>query len=457
MCSIVGIASGEKKQDVSYELYNALICLQHRGQDAAGIATAGPDEKIHVKKKKGLVFEFTKKNLNHLTGNFGIGHTRYSTAGSSKIENAHPYIINYPTSIAIASNGDTRNYNELKQFLHNQGICLQTDCDIEVMAKLFACQYLKSKDVFESVTFLMKKVIGAYSVVCLIQNKGLLAFRDPYGIRPLVMGQKSSQDKSFMFASESAPLDIGGYKFTCNVKPGEAIFIDRDLKCNRKMIVEKTKKAHCMFEWVYLARPDSDIENLSVYRSRENMGKIMGKIAKSMNYVDPESVVVPVPDSGRSAAIAFAEETDMKYRDYIIKNRYIARTFIMETGKMRAKNIKLKLNASQGVAGKIIFLIDDSIVRGTTAKQIVKMLKSKGAKKIIFVSACPKLISTCKYGINISTKEELIAHGKTVDEIRKEIGADELIYPSLDNLKEALGMDELCMGCLSGKYPHNAE
>ena len=454
MCGIVGIALDENKQKSSYEVYEALICLQHRGQDASGIATLDSNEKIYFKKKKGLVFKFTKKNLNYLRGNFGIGHTRYSTTGSNRIENAHPFLVNYPTSIAVASNGDTCNYDELKDFLHNKGIYLQTNCDIEVIAKLFAYCYSKSEDVFKSVSFLMKKIKGAYSVVCLIQNKGLLVFRDPYGIRPLIMGQKT-QDNSYMFASESIALDFIGCKSISDVKPGEALFIDRTLKCRRKIISKKTKKAYCMFEWVYLSRPDSNIENISIYRTRVNMGKIMGKLYKSKNNINPMDIVVPVPDSGRIAAIAFAEETGMKYRDYIIKNRYIARTFIMETNEIRAKNIELKLNITDDVAGRTVFLIDDSIVRGATAMQIIKMMKKKGAKKIIFVSACPKIISTCKYGINISTKEELIAHNKNTEEIRKEMNVDELIYPSIDNLKEAIGISDICTGCLNKKYPDN--
>ena len=457
MCSIVGIVSEKEDAKVSYDIYNALVCLQHRGQDAAGIATIDSDDLMYVKKKKGLVFEFSKKNLEHLHGNIGIGHTRYSTAGSSRIENAHPFFINYPVSIAVASNGDTQNYNQLKEFLREKKICLQTDCDIELIAKLFAYEYLKSKDIFESAKFLMNKLKGAYSIVCLVQNKGLLALRDPYGIRPLVLGSKQSPDKSYLFASESAALDALDYKKLCDVQPGEAIFIDHKLNVERKIIKEKPKKAHCMFEWVYFARPDSNIEEMSVYKARENLGICLAKTAMEKNMIDKDSIVVPVPDSGRTSAIAFAEETGMKYRDYIIKNRYIARTFIMHTDKLRAKNIKLKLNVSSEIRGKTVFLVDDSIVRGATMKQMLKLLKKRGAKKIIIVSACPKIISTCKYGINIATKEELVAHDKSVDEIRKELGADELIYSSIDDLKKSIGTDELCMGCISGNYPYPLE
>ncbi|MCK5176116.1 MAG: amidophosphoribosyltransferase, partial [Candidatus Aenigmarchaeota archaeon] len=280
MCSVVGIISEKENRKIAYDIYDALLSLQHRGQDAAGIATLDLDEKIHSKKVEGLALNFSKKDIANLNGNIGLGHTRYSTTGSTKMENAHPYLINYPVSIAVACNGDTQNYEEIKKFLKEKGVFLQTDCDIEAIAKLFAYAYSKSKDVFQSASFVMKKIIGAYSIICIIQNKGLLAFRDPYGIRPMVMGKKSSPHDSYIFASESVALDCLDYKRVCNVKPGEAIFIDRDLQCTRKMICNQDKKAHCMFEWVYLARPDSIIEDISVYGARENLGKKLAQIVK---------------------------------------------------------------------------------------------------------------------------------------------------------------------------------
>ncbi|MBN1646111.1 amidophosphoribosyltransferase [Candidatus Woesearchaeota archaeon] len=448
MCGVIGIINSE---DVSLKLFYGLMSLQHRGQDAAGIATT-KDNEVYLHKNTGLVSDvFCHEDLSELKGNMGIGHTRYSTVGVSSRSNTQPLYVNSTRKIAMAHNGNITNYAELQKILTRKGIFFISTVDVEPILRMFAYKYEKTKDFFAASDHVMQNVKGAYSIVGTIAGVGLFAIRDPNGIRPLCMGKNGD---SYVFASESAALQAIGYDFVRDVSPGEAILIKNAGKDSASPRIEQRilthrHRAHCMFEWVYFASPQSMIEERAVYKARLSLGVILAKKLKGEDI----DVVVPIPDTSRSCAIKLAEVLGVKYREGLIKHRYVGRTFITPSQESRKYLVNLKLNVILSIIkGKNICLVDDSIVRGTTSKKIVKKLRDAGAKRIIFVSSCPPIKYPCFYGIDMSTKEELIASRRSIDEIRRYIGADKLVYTEIDDLKRAIRRD-ICTACLDKKYP----
>jgi amidophosphoribosyltransferase len=448
MCGIAGIINNE---DVSTKLFYSLMALQHRGQDAAGIITNNANE-FFVKKDTGLAKDiFSSEALKSLKGNKGIAHTRYSTIGSASKLNSQPLFVNSTEKIAMAHNGNITNYEELKSILSELCIFFTTTVDIEPLLYLFAIKYEKTRDFFEAAKYILETVEGSYSVVGMIAGKGIFAIRDPRGIRPLVLGKKGD---SYAFASESVVFQTLGYEFVRDIEPGEAILIhdkkhDKEqLQVESKVLLKK-ERAHCMFEWVYFSRPESMIERRAVYKARLALGVVLAEHLKK----EEIDVVIPVPDTARSCAIKLAEALGVKHREGLIKNRYVGRTFIMPSQDTRDYTVGLKLNVIiSTVKDKNVAVVDDSIVRGTTSRRIVSLLREAGAKKIIFVSSCPPVKYPCFYGIDMSTDKELIASEKSIEEIRKYIGADKLVYATIDNLKAAIRR-ELCCACLDAKYP----
>jgi len=371
---------------------------------------------------------------------------RYSTAGGSLKQDAQPFTLSVPLTLAMAHNGNVVNYEELKNHF---GEKIESGCDVEVIMQVLAGEYAKTKNgnaegIFKAVEKVFERVNGAYSVVAVVE-KGLLAFRDPKAIRPLVMG-KSKDGKTIAFASEPVAFDALGIEFEKNVRGGEAVFVDLTGSVFEKTIETKTP-AHCMFEFVYFSRPDSELDGKSVYEVRSELGRILGEKLKGKG-----DVVVPVPDTARPASETLGEAAEIPTKEGLIKNRYAWRTFIMPTQKQRDKTMNIKLNVNKPVVeGKGIILVDDSIVRGTTSRKIVRIVKAK-AKKVHLVSTCPPIKNPCYYGVDFPDEQELIAHAKTIEEIRREIGADELTYSTVEDLKEAIGIP-LCTACLTGEYP----
>ncbi|RJQ17298.1 amidophosphoribosyltransferase [Candidatus Woesearchaeota archaeon] len=442
MCGVIGIVDSEQ---VSFQLFCGLMALQHRGQDAAGIITSN-DNTVFVKKSTGLVQQiFPEQELQKLQGTMGIAQTRYSTIGHASSINAQPLFVNATNKIAMAHNGNITNYLELKANLSEKGVFLTTTIDIEPALHLFAAKYEKTKDFFASAKHVLQTLEGSYSIVGFISDKGMFAIRDPHGIRPLVLGKKNS---SYVFASESVALQTLGYEFVRDIAPGEAMFIDEQFRVQSKVLLEK-HRAHCMFEWVYFARPESMIEERAVYKARLALGATLAEHLRD----DLIDVVIPVPDTARASAAKLAEVLGVKYREGLIKNRYIARTFIMPSQDSRKDSVNIKLNVIiSAVKDKIVAVVDDSIVRATTSKRIIKLLRDAGAKKIIFVSSCPPIKHPCFYGIDMPTARELIANDKSLEEIREFIGADKLIYATVEDLEKAIRKN-LCTACLTGSYP----
>ncbi len=445
MCGIIGVlnANGE---DASGKAYMGLMALQHRGQDSAGIVSFD-GSRLNLKKGVGLVSQvFSDENLELLKGSAAIGHVRYSTAGGSLKQDAQPFTLSIPLTLAMAHNGNVVNYDELKKYFGGK---IESGCDVEVIMHVFAEEYAKTKNgnaegIFKAVEKVFERVNGAYSVVAVVE-KGLLAFRDPRAIRPLEMG-KSKDGKVIAFASETAAFDAMEIDFVKDVKGGEAVFVDLNGKITEKTIESKTP-AHCMFEFVYFSRPDSFLDGKSVYEARISLGKILGSKLKGKG-----EVVVAVPDTARPSSEALGEEAGIPAKEGLIKNRYAWRTFIMPTQKQRDRALKIKLNVNRPVVdGKKIILVDDSIVRGTTARKIVKIMKEH-AKSVHLVSTCPPIVNPCYYGVDFPDEDELIAHAKSIEEIRREVGADELTYASVEDLKKAIGIP-LCTACLTGEYP----
>ncbi|MFH1545265.1 MAG: amidophosphoribosyltransferase [archaeon] len=453
MCGVIGIIS---ERDVTRDLFIGLLGLQHRGQDSAGILTF--DNNFKIKKDKGYVEDvFSERDLDNLKANIGIGHTRYPTVGSDFRTDAQPFYVAFPNKVGIVHNGQVTNYYELRRRFFKKNRALTSTCDIEAVLNVFAeallgKKGLSPKELFEAVKKVFKRAKGAYSVVMLIGGKGLLAFRDPNAIRPLVMmNKKFDGEKAYAFVSESTALINYGYVVERNIAPGEAVFIDNNLRVHSKKIV-KGKPHHCMFEWVYFSRTESILEGKEVYKVRLELGRQLAKEWRKTGL--KADVVFPVPDTSRTAATTMAEELKLPCREGLIKNRYIGRTFIMASQTRREDSVKLKLNPIPSeVKGKRILLVDDSIVRGTTSKKIVKLLKEYGAKAVYFISTCPPIRFPCFYGIDMPVKSELIASDKTIKEIREFIEADYLIYNSIPGLRKAIGLKGLCMACLDGRYP----
>ena len=459
MCGIVGFIGREK---IVYDLLIGLTALQHRGQDAAGITTF--KKLFHEKKGLGLVNNvFEEKHLERLQGDIGIGHVRYTTHGSNELKNAQPIGTNYPFGISMAHNGNITNFEEISNRLYKEyHILPNTTNDLELILYTFVSELRSNKDlakvrpedIFKAVQCTQEKVHGAYSVVAIIANHGLLAFCDPNGIRPLVLGEKeTSEGKVYGLASESVCFDHLNYKVVRNLEPGEIIFIDND-KNIHSSIGHQKKHNFCVFEFIYFAREDSIIHNKLVAGQRVKMGRNLAK--KIIAHGLEPDMVIDVPTSGYFAASGMAEELGIPHRRGLVKSNYIGRSFISSKQSEREDIVKRKLNPiSKTVKGKKIAVVDDSIVRGTTSRRIVKILREAGAKEIYFVSAAPPLMNPCIYGIDMSVTTELIAANKSIEEIKSYIDADAIIYQSLDELKkqfEEIGLST-CMACLSGVYP----
>ncbi len=464
MCGIAAIVS---HQAVNQELYDALTVLQHRGQDAAGIVTCERG-RLHLRKDNGLTRDvFTDDQMFKLKGNMGIAHVRYPTAGCTSSAEAQPFYVNSPFGLTLAHNGNLTNTEELKQalFLEDQRH-INTDSDSEVLLNVFAHELqslgkldLSVDDIFQAVSGVHRRCRGAYAVVIMIAGVGILGFRDPHGIRPIVFGErKSEQGSEFMIASESVALDVLGFELIRDIEPGEAVFIEESGTLHTQQCAESTDHCPCIFEYVYFARPDSIIDRISVYKARLRMGE---KLAKKVQreWLDHDiDVVIPIPDTSRTAALQMANILGVKYREGFIKNRYIGRTFIMPGQKMREKSVKQKLNAiSLEFDGKNVLLVDDSIVRGTTSEQIIQMARDAGAKKVYFASAAPPVRYPNVYGIDMPAAHELIAHNRTEEEVCVAIGADKVIYQDLNDLIDAVrkgnqDIEHFDTSCFSKEY-----
>lgn len=466
MCGILGIVA---KSPANQLLYDGLLMLQHRGQDASGIVTAQGNT-FHMHKGLGLVRDvFRTRNMRALAGNIGIGHVRYPTAGSANSSaEAQPFYVNSPFGIVLSHNGNLTNAEQLNQELFRTDLRhVNTNSDSEVLLNVLAhelqestrnCQ-LDPATIFAAVAGVHRRCKGAYAVVAMIAGYGLLAFRDPYGIRPLVFGTAENElGDEYLIASESVALDTLGFKLIRDIQPGEAIFIDEDGNFYNKQCAPDASLNPCIFEYVYLARPDSVIDGISVYETRLNMGEHLAeKIRNTMHHLDID-VVIPIPDSSRPSALQLANTLGVDFREGFVKNRYVGRTFIMPGQQQRRKSVRQKLNA-MGIEfrGKNVLLVDDSIVRGTTSREIVQMAREAGANKIYFASAAPPVRYPNVYGIDMPTRQELIATDRTAEEICAEIGADYLIFQDLDALNRAVSkvspaVTSFETSCFNGNY-----
>ena len=442
MCGIVAIIGCEP---TNVRIYDALTVLQHRGQDAAGIATTA-GERIFLRKGNGLVRDvFLPTHMHELVGNVGIGHVRYPTAGTASSHEAQPLYVNSPWGIALAHNGNLTNAPQLKDELFTKNRRhLNTRSDSEILLNVFAHELsrqdfdeLEPKHIFAALETLHRRCEGAYAVVALIPGFGVVAFRDPNGIRPLAFGRRSMDSgEEYMFASESVALDAAGFELVGDVAPGEAVVVESETKrVSRRQCSENPTLRPCIFEYVYLARPDSIMEGISVYKTRLRMGDYLAKKILRLRPEHDIDVVIPVPDTSRTAAIQVAFHLGVKFREGFIKNRYIGRTFIMPGQENRKKSVRQKLNPiSLEFRDKTVLLVDDSIVRGTTSQEIIRMAREAGAKKVYLASAAPPIRYPNVYGIDMPAAKELIAHGRSVEEISEAIGADWLIYQDLPDL-----------------------
>ena len=465
MCGVVGIVS---TRPVNQALYNALTVLQHRGQDAAGIVTWGEEHGLKQRKGNGLVRDvFRSRHMMRLKGNVGIGHVRYPTAGGAKSSEAQPFYVNSPYGICLAHNGNLTNYDELAELLIRQDRRhLATNSDSEVLLNVFAHELQTRvngqptpENIFDAVEAVHRRCSGGYAIVAMIIGFGIVAFRDPNGIRPLVLGEREHKGgKDHMVASESVALDALQFDRVRDLKPGECLYIQNDGVLNARPFPGEVKHTPCIFEYVYFARPDSILDNLSVYKTRLRMGEqLAGKVVRDFPDHDID-VVIPIPDTSSTSALQVAYHLGVKYREGFIKNRYIGRTFIMPGQAERMQSVRRKLNAIDlEFRGKNVLLVDDSIVRGTTSQQIIKLAREAGAKKVYFASAAPPVRYPNVYGIDMPAASELIANGRSVDEIEEMIGADRLIYQDLHGLVRAVRhgnseIEEFDTSCFSGEY-----
>ncbi|MBU1131219.1 amidophosphoribosyltransferase [Patescibacteria group bacterium] len=463
MCGIIGIIGN---QDVAVEIYEGLICLQHRGQDSAGIATY--NKQFHLKKGMGLVRDiFRQDHMENLRGNLGLGHVRYPTVGVKSAEDAQPFIVNSPYGIAMAHNGNVFNFDKLKHELFEENFRhINSNCDVEVILNVFAYELQRfcHRDFFDSVcqavSGVYKRVKGAYAVVAIIADKGLIAFRDPYGIKPLVWGRRQSSFKTeHLFTSENTMFQILDFEFFRDVGPGEVVYVDLNGEVKSKEVLKKNFTP-CIFEYVYFARPDSFLNNVSVYRSRLRMGQNLAKKIKKQ-YPDLEiDAVVPAPESSTPAAMSLAKELGVRFTMGLIKNHTIGRTFIMPGQDIRKRANEFKLSPIEiEIRDKNILVVDDSIVRGNVSRHIVKLMRGAGAKKVYFSSTAPPLRWPCLYGIDLPTREEYIAYNLNEEEIAKSIGADLVIYQDQEDLIEAVvrkgdvKFKQPCAACFDGQYP----
>ncbi len=461
MCGVIGIVGNS---DVFRDLYQGLLSIQHRGQDSAGIITY--DGRFHIKKGNGLVQDiFKPEHGERLKGAIGLGHTRYPTIGGGSGEDAQPFMVNSPFGIMMVHNGNVVNYTELKaELFTREHRILSSENDVEIILNVFAGELDKLKlrsltvdDVARAVAGVYKRVRGAYSVVAYVAEQGMVAFRDPYGIKPLTYATRNDGAlPSYAFASESVTLNVMNFEAIKNVEAGQLVFLDRDRKLHVRRVAH-CPHTPCLFEWVYFARPDSFIDNANVYKCRINLGRLLAdEIRKKKIKID---VVVPVPDSARDAAIEIARKLDLHYREALVKNRYIGRTFIMPADSKRKTSVRQKLNPiAEEFRGKNVLLVDDSIVRGNTSRAIVDMVRECGAKKVYFASYSPPLRYPCVYGIDMQTKGEFVARGADAAQVAARIGADMVIYQPLASLKKAVQMENpklthFCGACFDGQYP----
>ena len=466
MCGFIGIY-GPDGTDVAGEVYEGLLAVQHRGQDAAGIITF--TEAFHVKKGLGLVLEiFNETNMSRLRGNLGVGHVRYPTVGSGIQDDAQPFHVTFPLGVAMAHNGNVTNFEELRErHFKRNGTRLNSACDLEVILFVFvralaerlrAGHPVVAEDVFHAVAAVYEQVKGAYSVVATIADGGLVAFRDPYGIKPIVLGEKETPEgRWFACASETVVLDVNGYTRSFDLQAGEAVFIGSDRKIVRRKLTDKPHRP-CIFELVYFARPDSLLDDVSVYKTRRRFGEALAKQWREEQAPHPD-VVIPIPDSSRDAALAMAMALGVPYREGLVKNRYIGRTFIMPNQQRRTSSIRRKLNPIPlEFEGKDVLLVDDSIVRGNTAQRIARMARDAGAKKVYLAACCPPLVAPCPYGIDMATKREFVATGKDREEIRAALDVDHLVSLEREAMNAAARagnprIERFCNACFTGEYP----
>lgn len=478
MCGVVGVIGPD---EAAKEVFLGLFTLQHRGQDAAGILSysEGEGPGFHLYKDNGLVDNvFNEEIVNRLPGRMAIGHTRYSTVGKSGSKSdIQPLVLNYPYGIGMAHNGNLVNYYELVERLRRERNRMPlTSTDLEVIENLFAEALLAQSggmgaklsfsQVANAVESVMKQAVGGYSVVSMIAGQGMFAFRDPKGIRPLILGRREAMVKdangslvrkpAYCVTSELVLLSFLGYEPLGDLAAGELVFVDMEGRLERKVLSPAQKPTPCMFEWVYFAGAESVLEGKPVYNARLNLGK--GLARKIMPLLESgemrPDIVVPVPETSRLAAISLAEEIKIPYREVLIKNRYIQRSFILNTPEKRAKAVDLKLNPVRSeIEGKNVLLVDDSIVRGTTSKRLVDLVRRAGAKEVYFVSTCSPIRHPCYYGIDFPSPEELIATGRDERQIAQALNADRVIYLDQDSIREAIGLQSLCMACLDGNYP----
>ena len=469
MCGILGVVS---QQPVNQLLYDGLQLLQHRGQDAAGIVTT-ENNVFHMHKSNGMVQDvFRTRHMRNLTGNAGIAHVRYPTAGNAQCSaEAQPFYVNSPFGIVLAHNGNLTNADELYQTLWlTDKRHVNTNSDSEILLNVLAhelemqvvgTEHLKADDIFNAITKLHKRVKGAYAVVAMIAGHGLLAFRDPLGIRPLAIGarqEKESDKTDYILASESVAFASYGFELLRDVAPGEAIFISFDGQLHSRQCAENPKLCPCLFEYVYFARPDSTVDGASVYQTRLNMGVTLADKVRQAPFFKDIDVVMPIPDTTRPSALQLAHHLNLPYREGFIKNRYIGRTFIMPGQAVRKKSVRQKLNpVGCEFNGKNILLVDDSIVRGTTSREIVQMARDMGAQKVYIASAAPEVRYPNVYGIDMPTRKELLATGRTLEQITQETGADGIIFQELDALIRAVReanpeLTEFDTSCFDGHY-----
>ncbi len=464
MCGIVGIVA---KSYVNQTIFDALTVLQHRGQDAAGMVTC-EGNRFYLRKDNGLVNEvFRTRHMKKLNGCMGIGHVRYPTAGSSSSAEAQPFYVNSPYGIALAHNGNLTNAETLADEIFRADLRhINTTSDSEVLLNIFAHELQglgklvpTAEDIFQAVKRVHERCEGGYAVVAIITGYGIVAFRDPFGIRPLVYGKRETANGvEYMVASESVALDTAGFELIRDVAPGEAVFISQDGNIRTQQCTSESKLAPCLFEYVYLARPDSILDGISVHHARMEMGvKLAEKVLRERPEHDID-VIIPIPDTSRTAALEMANRLGVMFREGFIKNRYIGRTFIMPGQTQRKKSVRQKLNPIQAeFRDKVVMLVDDSIVRGTTSAQIVEMARDAGARKVYFASAAPEVRYPNVFGIDMPSAHELIAHGRTADEVGEQIGADWMLYQELDDLKRSItcfnnAIDDFDTCVFDGKY-----
>ncbi|MEM6708417.1 MAG: amidophosphoribosyltransferase [Pseudomonadota bacterium] len=465
MCGIAGILA---QGSVNQALYDALTVLQHRGQDAAGIVTCD-GSRLHQRKANGLVRDvFRQQHMQRLQGTFGIGHVRYPTAGSSTSAEAQPMYVNSPYGIVLAHNGNLTNSEALQAELFRDDLRhVNTSSDSEVLLNVFAHELMRSgaheptpEQIFGAVTRVHARCRGAYAVVVLIVGFGLVAFRDPNGIRPLVLGHRTTEGgNEYMVASESAALDLVGFRSLGDVRPGEAVVISLDGELSRRSCADNPKLTPCLFEYVYFARPDSIIDSISVYRSRLRMGEYLAeRILERFGEAHGIDVVIPVPDTGRTSALPLSQRLGLPFREGFVKNRYIGRTFIMPGQAQRKKSVRQKLNLIEAeFKDKAVLLVDDSIVRGTTIRQIIELARQAGAKRVYLASAAPAITHPNVYGIDMPVAEELVAHGQHEADVAALVGADWLIYQRLEDLVASVAegntaIDEFESSVFTGDY-----